>query len=88
MTAFNKGEVLTRAQLKKVMGGVGGSLGGGSPVCKDVACQLITSGNVKESGFCSSYGFMDGDRPIVECFCQTDNHSTPATITSSSNCNV
>ncbi|MCX2495858.1 hypothetical protein OQX63_20355 [Pedobacter sp. PF22-3] len=32
--AFDKGEVLTRAQLRKVMGGIGSTNGGGSQDCK------------------------------------------------------
>ena len=46
-TAFNKGEVLSRAQLKKVMGG----LGSGTPCAVDFDCGV--AGNCI-GGFCDN----------------------------------
>lgn len=46
-------EVLSREQLKKVMGGEWGSEDGGSTKCADRKCVKVNFPNANESGTCS-----------------------------------
>ncbi len=87
VNAFDKGEVLSRAQLKKVMGGDTGSII--SSKCRDqTTCRFVDGGGSSEEGYCSSYGHMEGNIAIVECYCKTRNHSTPTPIKKDSACNA
>lgn len=73
---FGTGEILTREQLKNVLGGddpSGGS--GGVWKCSNSTCILVFNGN-NESGQCAWY--LEGQ---VTCFCKTAEHSTPTHIT-------
>lgn len=84
---FKKRKILTRSQLKKVLGGYGSS----APNCKmETDCKLFINGQ-NEEGDCSEYGFIGSDGyPHVECFCKTLNHQTPTKLSSNggiSRCN-
>jgi len=87
--AFDAGEVLTRAELKKVMGGFGS---GASPNCKEQTdCNYVDAKGSLEEGLCSSYAFEGDDgRPHVTCFCKTEHHAEPSALSSNggeSKCN-
>ncbi len=68
--AFNKGEVLTRAQLKKVMGG---NESGSGDTCNDGAtCKVVITGVVDGEPFTSeSTGTCSKDTfgSTITCYC-------------------
>jgi len=77
---FNKGILLDRQQLQKIMGG---TFNTSAPGCKDseTSCNVYFKDEDRtEKGYCSSYGHMEGDFPVVECFCQTENHTEPSPL--------
>ena len=78
--AFDAGEVLTRAELKKVMGGFGSSV---ADCNEDTDCNYVDAKGSLEPGLCSQYMFQGDDgRPHAECFCKTKNHQEPSTLSS------
>lgn len=90
VNAFNKGTVLTREQLKKVLGG--SISGSGAPACKEQTECNYFDGTTTEPGECASWGFYDeAGYPHVECFCKTKNHQQPTALGSNggvSRCNA
>ncbi len=66
-STYNRGEVLTKAQLKKVMGGDGS----GSPCMNNGDCGI--NGNCVY-GYCSNSGSMGGGNS-----CQVNNGGCPYT---------
>lgn len=61
---FDKGEVLTRAQLRKVMGGTGSGSANCSATCTCSGGQTFTISIGNCNGVCTSF---DGPNGMVEC---------------------
>jgi len=77
-----KGEVLTRAQLKKVMGGYGSDE---TAVCKIAVCSFTDSNGNTSHGTCGGKGTVTSvpyGTITMECFCNTGAHTSPTPVES------
>ena len=82
--AFNKGEILTKTQLKKVLGGYVGSA---SPGCNTAPCNWRFNGQ-SEIGDCISYPVINGSVMSYLCYCRTASNTNPATSGPSESCRL